>query len=57
MTGPELDDVRDRVEQEGFDYCFCDYSDFAEIKDPEFQRLRAAYVAAAEALKEFLGVS
>lgn len=56
MNGRELNDVRDRVDQEGFDYCFCSYSDFPEIKDTEFQVLRTSYVKAAEALKEYLGI-
>jgi len=56
MTGQELDYVRDIVGQEGFDYAFCDYSDFKEVKDDEFHRLRKAYVNAAEALKKFLNL-
>lgn len=56
MSGPELDDVRGCVEQEGFDCCFCSYSDFEDIKDDKFHELRRAYVKAAEALKAYLGV-
>jgi hypothetical protein len=48
--------VRDHAEQEGFDYCFTGYSDFLDIKDEEFHKLRVAYVAAAEKLKEYLGI-
>jgi len=57
MTGPELDYVRDTIEQEGFDYTFTGYSDFEDIRDTEFHRLREEYVAAKEALATFLGVS
>lgn len=56
MTGPELDDVRSRADQEGFDYCFCSYSDFEDIKDEQFHTLRRAYVKAAEALKAYLNI-
>ena len=52
----ELDYVRDCIENEGFDYCFCDYSQFAEIKDRTFQELRKSYVLAAKALKEYLDI-
>ena len=56
MTGPELDDVRDRVDQEGFDYCFVHYSNFEDIKDKEFHRLRKAYCKAQKELAEYLGI-
>ena len=55
MNFEEMQDVRDRAEQEGFDYCFTGYSDFLEIKDEEFHRLRKAYVDAAEALQKYIG--
>lgn len=57
MTGPELDNVRDRVEQEGFHYCFVSYSDFAEIKDAKFHKLRKAFVKASEDLAAYLGLT
>ena len=50
----DLQEVRDRVDQEGFDYAFRSYSDFKEVKDEEFHRLRTAYVEAANALDEYL---
>ena len=56
MNARQIKDVSDRVDQEGFDYCFCGYSDFPEIKDAEFHALRVAYVKAAEELKEYLGI-
>ena len=43
------------VENEGFDYAFRNYSDFKDVKDEEFHRLRKAYVDAAEALSEYIG--
>lgn len=56
MNYEEMDDVRSRADQEGFDYCFTGYSDFKEIKDEEFHKLRVAYVEAAEKLKKYLGI-
>ena len=56
MTGPELDYVQGSVDLEGFDYCFCSYSDFEDIKDEQFHALRRAYVTAAEALKAYLNI-
>lgn len=50
----ELQSVRDRMDYEGIDYCFRDYSDFEEVEDKEFQRLRQAYVDAANALEKYL---
>jgi hypothetical protein len=55
MNGPELDSVRAAVDNEGFDYAFRHYSDFEEVKDPTFHRLRKAYVKAAEALDKYVG--
>lgn len=49
-----LQDVRAAIENEGFDYAFRDYSDFAKVKDAEFHRLRKAYVDAANALDNYL---
>jgi hypothetical protein len=47
--------VSDTVDSEGFDYAFRHYSDFAEIDDPEFHRLRTAYCDAAKALAAYIG--
>lgn len=44
--------VQDTVENEGFDYTFVHYSNFEEIKDEEFHRLRVVYVKAQRALAE-----
>ena len=50
-----LADVRAAVENEGFDYCFRNYSDFKEVKDKKFHELREAYVKAADALQDYIG--
>ena len=54
ITKEEKEDVRERVEIEGFDYCFVDYSNFNEIKDLEFHRLRKAYLKAQKELEDYL---
>ena len=55
MNFEQMEYVRNHAEQEGFDYCFTGYSDFLDIKDKEFHKLRKAYVEAAEALKKYIG--
>lgn len=51
----DLDYVRAKVDAEGFEYAFVNYSDFADVKDEEFHRLREAYLAAGKALAEYIG--
>ena len=43
------------VDNEGFDYTFCDYSDFKEIKDEKFHELRENFKKASRELKEYIG--
>lgn len=47
--------VLETVEREGFDYAFTEYSDFNEVKDEEFHRLRVMYKRASQALAEYIG--
>jgi len=49
-----LVDVRLDVENEGFFYAFKDYSDYKEVEDKEFHRLRKAFLDAAKELGEYL---
>lgn len=57
MTGKEVKYVEATVENEGFDYAFKHYTDFSDsVKDPEFHRLRVAYLAAREALVDYVGL-
>ncbi len=49
-----LNDVAFRIDQEGFDYCFRHWSSWPDIKDEEFQKLREAYCAAADALEAYV---
>ena len=55
MTDDEKQEVAFRIDQEGFDYTFMHYSDFSEISDSEFHKLRQAYIDAANALQEYVG--
>ena len=43
-----------RMRNEGFHYCFDGYSDWNEIKDEKFQKLRLKYLDAAEKLKKYV---
>ncbi len=56
MNGKDLDYVRDTVENEGFDYAFDGYSDFREVEDEEFHRLRKEFLNARKALREYLNI-
>lgn len=46
-------EVQAVVENEGFDYAFRFYSDFSDIQDATFHKLRAAYVDAAQELAAY----
>lgn len=56
MSARTIEDVKDRVEAEGFEYAFVSYSDFSEVKDAEFHKRRAAFIAARNALAEYIGL-
>ncbi len=46
--------VRVRMNQEGFDYCFRSYSNFDEIQDEKFHKLRLAYIESANSLERYV---
>lgn len=54
MTNEEKEDVRQRIQQEGFDYTFIHYSDFKEIEDEEFHKLRRMYINVVKAMNMLL---
>jgi hypothetical protein len=56
MKKKDREYVQSKIENEGFDYTFRDYSDFKDIKDPKFHELRLAYKAAAEKLADYVRV-
>lgn len=55
MTKKERTYVRETVESEGFEYAFVNYTDFEDIKDEEFHRLRKAFLEAHTALEDYIG--
>jgi hypothetical protein len=46
--------VAQRIQDEGLHYCFKHYSEFEEIEDPEFHKLREEYLLAAEKLENYV---
>jgi hypothetical protein len=54
MTGKEFAYVINTIENEGFEYTFYRYSNFNEINDPEFHKLRNAYLDARSDLQGYL---
>ncbi len=43
-----------KIKAEGIHYCFDGYSNWEEIKDPEFHRLRLSYLEAVEAITNYV---
>jgi len=57
MTYDELENwqsVQYRMDDEGFDYCFENYSSWDEIKDEEFHRLRLGFLQHMKELREYI---
>lgn len=57
MTYEEIEnwnDVKYRMEEEGFHYCFKHYSSFNEINDEKFHELRLKYLESARLLEEYI---
>jgi hypothetical protein len=50
----EWENVNIRINQEGLDYCFLHYSNFKEIKDEEFHKLRLSYIDSSKKIKEYI---
>lgn len=53
----DFNDVQYRMDAEGLHYCFDGYSDWDEIQDSEFHRLRQAYLDAATALQDYVNAN
>ena len=57
MTYDELENwqsVQYIMDDEGFDYCFESYSNWDEIKDEEFHRLRLGFLQHMKELREYI---
>lgn len=55
MKAKDKENVLNKVESEGFDYCFIHYSKFPEIKDERFHVLVENYTKAARELAKYIG--
>lgn len=49
-----LETLRNKIDSEGFDYAVSGYSDWGEILDQEFHRLREAYLEAKTVFEEYV---
>lgn len=54
LTKRQRIDLANGIDGEGFDYYFRSYTDCRDIEDEEFQKLRKAYIEAAEVLEEYM---
>ena len=54
MTIEENGELREKIDAEGFDYCFDGYSNWEEVKDPTFHALREAYLDAKAELESYI---
>lgn len=50
----EWENISYRIKEEGFHYCFENYSTWSEIKDEQFHKLRLEYLETAKLLKEYI---
>lgn len=56
LSKAEKRNLRNIIENEGsLEYTFRHYAGFEELEDAEFHRLRLAFIAAAEALENYIG--
>jgi hypothetical protein len=46
--------VKYRMNEEGIDYCFESYSNWDEIKDEEFHRLRLGFLQYMKEIREYV---
>lgn len=53
-TKEDWEYVQNKIDNEGFDYCFRHYSDFEDIKDKGFHLWREAYIRSAESLEKYI---
>jgi hypothetical protein len=57
MTYEEIENweyLRAKIHDEGFDYCYVHYSDWSEIKDEKFHKLRKKYLKAQKKLSKYV---
>jgi len=56
MTNDEKEYVSNTIDNEGFDYAFMSYSDFSDIEDEEFHKLRRMYLNVVDAMNKLLTI-
>lgn len=56
MTGKDARYIMDTVECEGFDYAFAHYTDFEDIDDEKFHKLRKEFLDARTKLIDYCGL-
>lgn len=49
-----VETLRSKIEDEGFDYAVAEYSDWGEILDEEFHRMRETYLEVKSAFMEYV---
>ncbi|HNI02689.1 MAG TPA: hypothetical protein PLO94_10065 [Chitinophagales bacterium] len=57
MTPEEIEQwtyLHSKMKNEGFHYCFKNYSNFTEIQDEEFHKLRKEYLRTSEELENYI---
>ena len=57
MTEEEFENwqsVSYRMDNEGIDYCFENYSSFEEIEDEEFHKLRLEFLESMKKIREYV---
>ena len=54
MKPKDMEYIHFKILDEGLDYCLRYYSDFDDIEDEEFHRLRLAYISIAEAIEDYV---
>lgn len=56
LSNEDFETIDCMIDNEGFDYSFKHYSEFPEIKDKKFHKLRLKYLSARDALAEYIGI-
>ena len=54
MNKKDKKSLNEAIDNEGFDYCFCNYSSFDEIRDERFHELRKNYLDVRQALADYI---
>lgn len=49
-----FENVKYRMREEGFEYCFRKYSSFKEIDDVEFHNLREVFIKSCDDMEDYI---